>query len=263
MRDDTLDVLGVWTGRGTPITNREGFAWMEALLGATRFEALFSIRGGQQVCLLSELPDWITVGGDTVRRFLYARLDHSGHGAMQTMATNVRVQCANTDRMAIGEARARDGIYRVRHIGDVSRRLAAAREALELSVDYGEQFRRFGDRLATQRIGEAELRKVLSELYPAASHSDRAVKSAARRREAVMAIFRGEGEHGDTRGNAPGSRWCAYNAIVEYQQHYAPVRTDPRLTLVERREREAERRFIRSTDDPTGTQARALELLTA
>ena len=32
-----------------------------------------------------------------------------------------------------------------------------------------------------------------------------------------MAIFKGEGEHGDTRGNAPGSRWCAYNAIVEYQ----------------------------------------------
>ena len=78
------------------------------------------------------------------------------------------MQRANTDRIAIGEARSRDGIYRVRHIGDVSRRLAAAREALELSVDYGEQFRRFGDRLATQQISEAELRKVLGELYPAA-----------------------------------------------------------------------------------------------
>jgi phage/plasmid-like protein (TIGR03299 family) len=260
VRSDTLDVLGTWTDEGVPITNKEGFEWMEALLGETRFEALFSIRGGKQVCLLSEFPDHIIVGGDEVRRFLYARLDHTGSGSMQTMATNVRVQCANTDRAAISDARARDGIYRVRHMGDTSQRLHEAREALGLSIDYAKQFKKFGDRLAKQKIAERTLQKVLAELYPASSQTDRAVKSAERRRQTVMAIFNGEGSAGDTRGNAPGTKWCAYNAVVEYQQHYAPVRvgdvdgTDPSTA-------KAERRFVRSTEDPQGLQAKALDLL--
>src|SRR4051794_38790990 len=66
VRDDTLDVLGVWSDEGVPITNADGFQFMEAILGETRFEALFSIRGGRNVCLLSEFPDHIKVGGDVV-----------------------------------------------------------------------------------------------------------------------------------------------------------------------------------------------------
>ena len=31
-----------------------------------------------------------------------------------------------------------------------------------------------------------------------------------------MAIFLGEGTAGDTRGSAPGTKWCAANAIAEY-----------------------------------------------
>mgnify|MGYP006162217861 CR=1 FL=1 len=47
-----------------------------------------------------------------------------------------------------------------------------------------------------------------------------------------MAIFRGQGPGKDTRGNAPGSKWSAWNAVVEYQQHHAPVRVRGDETLV-------------------------------
>jgi phage/plasmid-like protein (TIGR03299 family) len=258
VRDDTLDVLGTWSHEGVPITNREGFEFMEAVLGGTLFEALFSFGGGRYVCLLSEFPDHITVGGDAVRRFLYTKLDHTGSGAMQTMATNVRVQCANTDRMALNEARARDGIYRVRHIGNTSERIAEARAALELTVDYAKQFKKFGDRLARQKIAERKVEKVLAELYPASSQTDRAVKNADKRRELVAAIFRGDTSHplvkGDTTGNAPGTKWCLYNAVVEHDQHYRRVHTKDAAKA-------GERLFVRAMTDPDGVQARALNLL--
>lgn len=256
VRTDTGAVLGVATDSYEPITNKAGFEFMEAILGKTRFEALFSVRGGELVCLLSEFPDSIEVGGDQVRRFLYTRLDHTGSGAMQTMCTNVRVQCANTDRMAVQEARLRDGIYRVRHIGDTRQRILEAREALTLSVDYSRQFKRLGDRLARQKMTEKALREVLAQLYPAGSDSDRALAGARRRHDTVVAIFRGQGPQGDTTGNAPGSRWCAYNAIVEYQQHYMPARGGSDTA-------KAERLFTRATDDPAGVQRRALELVMA
>lgn len=252
VRDDTGHELGVASDEYEPITNREGFEFMEAVLGQTLFEALFSMREGRNVCLLSEFPEWITVGGDKVRRFLYTRLDHSGNGAMWTMATNVRVQCANTDRMAIAEAGS-NGIYKVRHIGNTTERIAEARAALNLSVDYAKQFKKLGDRLAKQKIAERTLQQVLAELYPNGD-STRSTKNAEQTRETITTIFLGKGQAGDTTGNAPGTKWCAYNAVTEYMQHYRPMRTKDESVA-------AERRFVRATEDPQGVQRKALDLL--
>jgi hypothetical protein len=61
-----------------------------------------------------------------------------------------------------------------------------------------------------------------------------------------MAVF----TNGDTVGNAPGSRWCAWNALVEVHDHHGRGRT-------------AEGAFTRAIEDPAGHKARALELVLA
>lgn len=265
VRNDTQDVLGTWSEKGEPWTNAQGFAFAEALLGELLPEALFSIREGRNVCLLFEFPEHITVGGDVVRKFLYVRLDHTGKGAAQIMCTNVRVQCANTDRMAINDARARDGIIRIRHIGNLTEQVHEARNALGLAVDYSKQFKKFGDRLAKQKIAESKLAKVVDELWPPASDGKRAIKNADERRELILAIHRGDTSHPkiklDTTGNAPGTKWCAYNALVEYDQHYSRVVVGKDSSDPERAA--AERRFVRATEDPNAVQSRALDLIVA
>jgi hypothetical protein len=35
----------------------------------------------------------------------------------------------------------------------------------------------------------------------------------------VLAIFLGQGQAADTRGSAPGSKWCAVNAIAEHADY--------------------------------------------
>ena len=45
---------------------------------------------------------------------------------------------------------------------------------------------------------------------------DRAARNREEAKHAVLAIFRGQGSAGDTRGSAPGTKWCAANAIAEY-----------------------------------------------
>jgi hypothetical protein len=45
---------------------------------------------------------------------------------------------------------------------------------------------------------------------------ERAARNREQAKRAVMAIFLGQGEVGDTRGSAPGTKWCAANAIAEY-----------------------------------------------
>jgi hypothetical protein len=148
---------------------------------------------------------------------------------------------------AAGSDRRRPDTYRVRHLGDPTGALHEARAVLGLAIDYHRQFAALGDRLASQRVAERTLGRVLGELYPDdPALGDRAAKSRRDARATVMTLFR----EGATVGNAPGSKWAAWNAIVEFHDHGGRPRT-------------AEGGFVRRFEDPAGLKARALELVTA
>ncbi len=58
---------------------------------------------------------------------------------------------------------------------------------------------------------------VLDRLFAAPDGmGDRAARNREEAKLAVLAIFAGQGAAGDTRGAAPGSKWCAANAVAEY-----------------------------------------------
>ena len=243
VRQDTDQVLGVVSDDYVVVQNRECFAFLANLLGSELiFETAGSLWGGRQVFITAELPAHVTVGGDEVRPYVVLSAWHTGTGAIRAMTTPVRAVCANTVRAALERARA---VYRVRHVGDPSAQLHEARAVLGMTVDYYRQFAAFGDRLALQPMSERALRSVLDELYPHdAALGGRALANRRRAREAVMAIFR----HGDTVGSAPGSKWCAWNAIVEFHDHHGRARTP-------------EGAWTRAVEDPAGVKARALELV--
>jgi len=247
VRSDTGAVLAVVSDAYEVVQNRECFAFLSALIGSElHFETAGSLHAGRQVWCLAAIPDWIEVGGDAVRQFMYVRTRHDATGAVLVLPTAVRVVCANTDRMALDSAKT---VFRVRHTGNVSVQLHQARRALEITVDYGRQFARAGNRLAGERCTERQLARVLAELYPSGP-GDRAARTAGQAREAITGLFL----HGPTVGNATGSKWSAWNAITEFDQHHRAVRTrDPRLAL--------ERRFVRALEDPDGLQRRAFELV--
>jgi uncharacterized protein DUF932 len=135
--------------------------------------------------------------------------------------------CANTVRLALERARA---VHRVRHSGDPTSQLHQARAVLGLTVDYYRQFTMLGKRLALEPISERAPRGVLDELYPHdTALGGRALAPRARARDTILALFR----DGDTVGNAPGSKWCALNAIVEYTTSMA-IRAARRAPSCER-----------------------------
>jgi hypothetical protein len=170
---------------------------------------------------------------------ILARPSERGRG-LQAAVTPVRVVCQNTLSFALEGA---PRVHTVSHVGDVTGRLHEARRVLELTVDYYRQFAALGDRLALQPIGERGLARILSELYPGGP-SDRSARSAERAREAIVTLFR----DGETVGNAPGSKWAALNAIVEWEDWQRPVRGE---------------RFARIVERPTRARRDALEAVLA
>lgn len=245
VRSDTGALLGIVSDDYRVVHNAEAFAFLSNLIGSElHFETAGSLWGGRQAFVTAELPEWIEVGGDQVRRYVLVSTWHHGAGAVRAAVTPVRVVCNNTLRAALAGAR---GVYRVAHLGSPTRRLHEARAVLDMTVDYYRQFAALGDRLALAPISDRTLTRVLEQIYPTEDGlGDRALANRLRAREAVLEVFR----HGDTVGNAPGSKWAAWNAIAEIHDHHGV------------RARTPEGAFLRRTEDPLGVKTRALELVT-
>jgi phage/plasmid-like protein (TIGR03299 family) len=185
------------------------------------------------------------VGGDVVRPYVLLMNSHDGSTAVIAATTPVRVVCQNTLNWGLARARQK---FSIRHTEQISRRVHEARRVLELSIDYYEQFRVTGNRLACEACTERQLRRVLDELYPSGTEdriTDRTRRSREQTKQRIAELFL----HGDTRGNAPGSKWAAVNAIVEYGDWHRPIRNGGA-------------RFARSVDG-TADKTRALELIAA
>jgi phage/plasmid-like protein (TIGR03299 family) len=221
VREDTGAVLGVVGERYRVVQNREAFSFVDQLLGsAMHFETAGALHGGRRVWVLAKLPDHIEVGGDAVKPYVLLMNSHDGSTALVAATTPVRVVCQNTLNWGLQRARQR---FAIRHTEAIAQRVHEARRVLELSVDYYEQFKRTGDRLASERCTEGQLAKVLEQLYPSGRGdlaSARAARSREQVRERIMELFLS----GETQGNAPGSKWAAVNAIVEYGDWLRPTR---------------------------------------
>lgn len=244
VRQDTRQVLGIVRERYRIVQNREAFQFVDQLLGSSmHFETAGSLNDGRRVWVLARLPEHIEVGGDPVRPYVLLMNSHDGSTALIVASTPIRVVCQNTLSLGLERAKQR---YSIRHTEKIREHVHQARRVLELSVDYYQQFKTLGDELASERITETRLRGVLEQLYPSGTEdtaSDRTRRSREQTKQRIVELFL----HGDTQGNAPGSKWAALNAIVEYGDWLRPIR-------------HGGERFARAIDDAT-QKTRALELI--
>ena len=228
------------------VQNREAFEFVDQLLGSSlHFEIAGSLNGGRRVWVLATLPNHAEVGGDQVRPYVLLMNSHDGSTAVIAATTPVRVVCMNTLNWGLERARQK---FSIRHTEQISRRVHEARRVLDLSIDYYEQFKATGNRLASERCSERQLQKVLDELYPSGTEdsvTDRTRKGREQVKKRIVDLFL----RGETQGNAPGSKWAAVNAIVEYGDWHRPIRRGGE-------------RFARAVDDG-GQKTRALELVIA
>jgi phage/plasmid-like protein (TIGR03299 family) len=244
VRGDTRETLGIVGERYRVVQNHEAFSFIDQLLGsAIHFETAGSLNGGRRVWVLATLPSHVEVGGDAMRPYVLLMNSHDGSTALVAATTPVRVVCQNTLNWGLSRAIQR---FSIRHTEAATQRVLEARRVLDLSIDYYKQFKHVGDNLASEACTESQLRKVLAALYPAGhSDSSRARRSREEVKDTITELFLS----GETQGNAPGSKWAAANAIVEYGDWLRPIRAGGQ-------------RFARAIDDGAA-KTRVLQLVAA
>lgn len=210
-----------------PFQNEEGVAFMEAVTdeyGEAVFETAGSIRGGAQTFVTMRLRNFTVDGRDGHTMYLVYLFNHLT-GSNQVFVTHIRVVCANTVDAAVGSAR-----YMFRHSASIDVRHEQARSMLKLAFDYSEKFEAQAEQMIAEKCNLDEFRRVCDEIWPPLPRADdmpedkRPPEIAYKREHARGQQLKELFLFSETQEEIRGTKWCAYNALVEYMDHFSSVR---------------------------------------
>ena len=234
-RSDNQAPLGVVSDGYKIVQPGEVLEFFRDLVSGFGFqlETAGALKGGRIYWALARINGEVLVAkGDPMRG--YVLLSTSCDGSRKTEAANVstRVVCANTLRMADGEA----GKTRVR----VSHRSAfnaeSVKDTLGISRQSFENFMAQARMLAKRKVGMPEVSKFVLDLLgkpgvemysPINGEFTKAADEvfAGRAAKAILAKYAGAGK-GAQLESARDTAWGLVNAVTEYVDHDAPARSN-------------------------------------
>ncbi len=228
VRTDTGAALGVVGARYAPIQNRQGFEFLQELVG--RFDVVWEsaglLRGGRRVFISIRLPEAVRVDADGINDLIVPYVavmnDHTGNGQFQCVVTPWRPVCANTERFAVRDAHTR---WAVRHTAGATSQIKEARRTLGLSVRYFEQFGAEETALARTDIALDDFHQVIADLWPL--DDDATTRTRANHAVRTAALT----HRFDTETAQVGrTAYAAERAITGYLDHVAPRRPGKTMT---------------------------------
>lgn len=220
-RDDNQTVIGTGLStRYTPITNREMFNVLEALVDqGLKIETAGSIKDGAIVWALAYLDQPYTLPGDDSVSFPYLAIvnSHDGKSAMRAMATQVRIICWNTVMAAFMDSERSGLYYQFRHKGDVQERIDEAKQSIAGMTKDRDDWIELANRLlgipVTQSSYAAFVREFLPEPPPGTT-TDRVMNNIETARAQFAYFYNGPQNEG---GN--GTALQLVNTAIEYLDH--------------------------------------------
>ena len=213
------DVLGIVGERYVPVQNEELFAFGDNILdGGGRWETAGSIRGGRVVfgSLALERETVLDPTGvaDKVKTYLLINTSHDGSIAIQASITPVRVVCANTLNLALGNPRKKNGVkqsFKIRHTQTAEGKIAVARETLGLANKYMDAFDMMANAMIQKEITAQQFNEIILAAYPKPEKDSKgAVKKWENKVDVINDIYTGQ-----YNGMIAGSAWGAFNALTE------------------------------------------------
>jgi phage/plasmid-like protein (TIGR03299 family) len=224
-RSDTNAGLGVVGKVYEPIQNREAFEFLTELVGAEdgtiTWESAGALYGGRRVFVCMRLPEEIRVDvdgiNDMIVPYIAAINSHDGSSEFEVVVTPWRIECGNTERFALRDAKSRWG---VRHTTNALAHVQEARRTLALSHRYYESFTAEMNDLARTAITTDQFIAMCEQLWtpPEADATVRIKNNHKRRQDRVVNVFE------DNAAALGRTAYAAERAITEFTDWKRDIR---------------------------------------
>lgn len=212
VRDSDDTPLGIVGSRYTPVQNHEAFDFLKDLVDNDdiEIETAISLREGKTVVVVARRPEDILIAGEKVTPYIMFGNSHDGTSQVYSLTTNVRVVCQNTLNLALSKA---SNVHKMKHTRSVREKMQEARDTMQVSFDYSDAMKSFGDNLVLDRFSDREFMRLSEKLFPVHdAESKRSVTVAENKRQDLADVYHGH----DNLNNIRGTAWGALNAVVEY-----------------------------------------------
>ena len=219
VRTDNDHLLGVVGNRYTILQNKDAFRFFDSVVGIKEaiYESAGAFAKGRKIWLLAKLPGYIkTVGEDITEKYLLLHNSHDGSGSVQIMFTPIRVVCSNTLNVAAGSATNRVSL---RHTQNIGLKITQVQEQLGILNQRFSIFEDASRKLAAVDLTQNAFKDYLKNtgLVPKKDSEDQSTK-ATNIIDEVSELF--EIGRGAKLKGVKGTAWGAFNAVVEYVDHY-------------------------------------------
>jgi len=218
------DVLGVVGNKYTIIQNEDLATLLNALVdeSGAHFETAGAIDGGRKVFITMKLPGNIKIGGvDRVDNYIAIMTSHDGTTSTQIMVTPIRIVCQNTLNMAFNGAK-HAGVFRVRHtVGAHKIMLQQAREALDFTFDFIEDFQADAEKLINTTMTQLQFEEIIHEAFGAPADAPLGTLTRTENKlDTMMNLY----ADANTQEGIRGTAWAGLNALTEWYDHFSHVR---------------------------------------
>lgn len=208
-RVDTEQKLGTVRGRYELFSNREAFAFGDALVeqGSGAWVTAGQLHGGSRVFMTMRLGEGFEVlDGDKYESYLFIRTGHGDGTSVSASVIPFRLWCLNQSSLARREARSS---WAVPHTTTVNRRLEEAREALRLTADYEQSIKKLAEQLVQVKLTDERAKLLITSLLP---------ENRSRRDEMVDEIIANYHESATVEPYR-GTGYGLLNGLTEYMDH--------------------------------------------
>ena len=217
-RTDTNDVLGVVGNNYTVVQNREGFSFIDNIIGngGADFEVAGCMYGGKQAFMLAR-TDPVRILDDDFDPYLLFLNSHDGSTPVKCMFTPVRVFCSNCFAIASERASVK---FSIRHGSSVLDKLSIANTLMKSHTAYIDDISSDANVLATTRFTKDQFKDALFTLIKTTENASNKIKERAEiGRDELLRAY----EQPDL-NNFSDSAWRALQAVSDYASHYLPKR---------------------------------------
>jgi len=220
------DVLATVGSRYKEVQNEDLFAFAQNLHDSNpdvKVDSAGSFKDGRIVYGSWSIPSQLVLdpqgANDTTNLYLVVHTSHDGSVAIQSAITPVRVRCQNTLNFAMKRAKQS---FKIRHTATVDGKIAAAREALGLSVAYFDEFSAQANELFTRDVTNAKFSEIINKMYPK-PEADK--KGSIKKWENKVVLLDELYHNSPTNANIKGTAWGVVNALTERLDYYRTARS--------------------------------------
>lgn len=201
--------------------NEDTFGFLDSIVdqSGAQYDAAGYMGEGHRIFTTMKMPEGIKIAGqDAHDLYLLASNGHDGFNACQVAVVPIRLACTNQLTMSLRGAKQS---WKIRHTTNMNGRLSEARESLELTFDYMDEFAAEMERLLDQSMTDAAFDKMTKGLIPDAK-TDSGKVGVDEKRATLWSLY----ADAETNAFGRGTKYGAFNAVTEYADWFTPIRGD-------------------------------------